>query len=274
MPRDPPFPPQSLGSQAWRIARLSTLGLGGLMALLAARDRALQVMTSPLVQLGAANNKVVVPDAVALRSGDDLIRELRKGGYVLFMRHFQTDHSKWHVDPLAARHGLLAVADFRSCRDQRLLTDYGRNRARLVGQAMRLLEIPIGHVVSSPYCRATEGVELMLRRKPDELDVDLIYRAGSFTREGMSEHLLPILGERPRGATNTLVMAHRPQMDDVAPIAEGETFVFEPGGGTHFKLVGKVTDEEWTDALGDHYLLGLNGVEVALGLRAAAPLQQ
>lgn len=264
----------SVRSRAWRIARLSTLGLCGLVSLLAARERALEVMTSPPVHVRVASSKFVNPEAVELRSGDDLLQALRKGGYVLFMRHFQTDHSKWRVDPLAPRHGSLEVEDFRSCSDQRLLTDYGRSRARLVGQAMRRLEIPIGRVLSSPYCRATEGVRLMLGRDADELDVRLIYRAGRYTREIMSEHLVTLLGERPSGPYNTLVMAHRPQMDDVAPIAEGEMFVFEPLGGTHFKLVGKVTDQEWMSAAKDHERLGLIAVEVALGLRAPEPLRQ
>lgn len=200
----------------------------------------------------------VVPVESTLMSGQPLLEALQGGGYVLYARHFHTDHSRWHKDPIKDQHGTLTLEDFLTCQNQRELTDYGRRRARRVGELMRQAKVPVGKIYASPYCRVSEGLEIMMGRKPDELRVDLIYRGGKWTREKMSKALLKYLGEKPAPGTNLLVMAHRPQMDDIARIREGEIFVFEPLGGERFNLVARIHDSEWFEALVDPAFLGLS----------------
>lgn len=73
--------------------------------------------------------KVLLPENQALLAGKALVHELKKGGYVLYFRHFHTDHTRWHEDPIKPKHGEMAVKHFlASCDRQRPLTDFGRRR--------------------------------------------------------------------------------------------------------------------------------------------------
>lgn len=204
--------------------------------------------------------KFIVPEAIELMYGKELLAALRGGGYVLFTRHFHTDHSKWHEDPIKPDHHLLTREDFLTCENQRMLTQVGRIRAAMVGRALSKLQIPIGPVISSPYCRAYQGVELMLGREADETPYGMIYRGGGYTTEMMSDFLRPYLGAEPPEGENTLIMAHRTHMDDIANILEGQMFVFEPLGNDKFNLVGKIFDYEWMEALQAPELLGLTSI--------------
>jgi phosphohistidine phosphatase SixA len=204
--------------------------------------------------------KLVVPLAQDFITGEALLRALRGGGYVIFFRHFQTDHTKWHEDPIKPLHGKMTVADFKSTGDQqRHLTDYGRKRARDVGAMMRQLQIPIGKVQSSPYIRVMDSARLLAGREPDETPYELVYRGGDLTNEIMCRNLLPYLGTKPAPGTNTLVVAHRTQMDDIRFITEGEAFVFEPLGDGKFNLIATIYDSDWFEAQYDVAYLGLRG---------------
>lgn len=74
---------------------------------------------------------------------------LRQGGYVIYFRHTKTDFSQKDT-----------VADYDNCAGQRNLTDEGRTQAKDIGVAMKVLGIPVGRVVASPYCRTRETAQL------------------------------------------------------------------------------------------------------------------
>jgi phosphohistidine phosphatase SixA len=204
----------------------------------------------------------VKPRKVDLFSGDDLLSALKKGGHVLYFRHFQSDHSVWHEDPIKPRQGEMTVQQIRgTCDEQRPLSEYGRKRARDVGNAMRKLAVPIGSVFSSPYCRVIESARLVAGRPPDATLYDLMHRGGNYTAEMMNRNIRPYLGQTPARGTNTLLMAHRPQMDSIKFIEEGEAFVFRPRGDETFDLVGAIYDSEWLEALVDPAYLGARAVQ-------------
>ena len=62
------------------------------------------------------------------------------------MRHAGTEHVA--PDPQAF--------DLRDCSTQRGLSEEGRAEARLIGKSFVRLGIPVGQVLSSPYCRCLE----------------------------------------------------------------------------------------------------------------------
>lgn len=204
--------------------------------------------------------KLLLAEAKEIITGQALLDELRRGGYILFFRHFHTDHTRWHEDPIKVRHAEMTVKGFlASCDQQRPLTDFGRRRARDVGSFIRQLNIPIGKVLSSPYCRAVESATLLAARAPDETPYGLVHRGGHLTYEMMARNVRPYLGEIPKPGTNTLIVAHRPQMDDIRFIEEGECFVLKPLGNGKFNLVGTVYDSDWYEAQSDVQYLGLRG---------------
>ena len=74
--------------------------------------------------------------------GESLIRALRSGGHVLYMRHTQT--------------GAITPA----CTQSNLSPD-GEREARLVGESLRALRIPIDRILSSPVCRVADTAQLL-----------------------------------------------------------------------------------------------------------------
>ena len=81
-------------------------------------------------------------------------RALQQGGHVLYIRHAQT--TPGFGDPPGFK-----LAD---CATQRNLSDEGRAQARRMGEALRSRKVPIGAVLSSPWCRCVETAELAFGR--------------------------------------------------------------------------------------------------------------
>lgn len=81
-----------------------------------------------------------------------LIEELREGGHVLLFRHDRTILSGlWDFEP----------HEPGACDRERNLSEAGRASAQAIGDAIEQLEIPIGRVVTSPYCRSVDSAALM-----------------------------------------------------------------------------------------------------------------
>ena len=82
-----------------------------------------------------------------------LVERLRRGGYVLALRHAATDQS------MADN-----TRDLRDCSKQRNLSAAGRRQAQAIGHALRRLRIPVGTVLASPYCRTRATARLAFGR--------------------------------------------------------------------------------------------------------------
>src|SRR2546422_3675417 len=81
----------------------------------------------------------------------ELLPELRKGGYVLFVRHPKTNPDQADTDPL----------HLDNVKAQRQLSDEGRKQAKALGDALRTLKIPVGTIIASKFHRAQEAAELL-----------------------------------------------------------------------------------------------------------------
>jgi broad specificity phosphatase PhoE len=79
---------------------------------------------------------------------------LRGGGHVLYIRHALTEPGVG--DPEGFR--------LDDCATQRNLSDEGRAQARRLGQALAERKVPIGEVLSSPWCRCLETARLAFGR--------------------------------------------------------------------------------------------------------------
>lgn len=240
------------GSRILKIVAFATLlglALVGFYAILAPylpdRHPRNPALPSPAAStLGAG----IKPESIDLLSGQQLLDEMRRGKLVFFMRHFHTDHRTFHEDPIKTKHLEMTLEDFKNTGvDQRHLTDYGRARAKTVGESLKNLGIPVDHVVSSPYIRAVEGATLLAGRPPDLITKDLLHRGGGWTAEMMVDKIKPYLTTAPESG-NILLMSHRPQMDAISPIQEGQMFVFRPTGNGAFHMIGAIHDTDWLEA--------------------------
>lgn len=171
------------------------------------------------------------PEPEGPLTGERLVEALRDGGLVLYLRHTATDD---------APDGLPTV----ECARQRQLTDAGRRDAREIGAAIRELEIPVGTVLASPYCRTRETAELAFR-EVEETDVLLPIPTGPAGEERGRQQLRELLSAEPEDG-NTFLVGHVTNLRlaaDASP-EEGGTVVFRPVGDG-FLIVGEVRPGGW-----------------------------
>lgn len=175
------------------------------------------------------------PDPQGPLTGLALVEALREGGHVLYLRHAATDEVPGdQPDPLG------------DCRRQRLLSDAGRADARALGAAVRALDVPVGDVVASPYCRTVETAELAFRRVRTDPGL-LPPAADGPDREQVRDRLHALAGRPPDRGENTVLVGHLTNLRLVRPASpeEGGTLVLRPGSGRTLQLVGAVPPQGW-----------------------------
>lgn len=168
-------------------------------------------------------------------TGRVLTKALRAGGYTLYFRHTSTDFSK--LDG--------TMKDTSDCANQRLLSDQGREEARQIGKAIAVLNIPVGEVISSPYCRTTETANLMFGRATGANEV----------REEAGNHyaaLKRLLAKPVTKGSNRMIVGHGTPFRAIAGpphLAEGEAAVIKATGG-RLVIVARVTIADWSALAG------------------------
>ena len=166
--------------------------------------------------------------------------ELRKGGYVLYIRHASTDFGGNDAN----------MKSYEDCASQRNLTDRGRDEARAVGAHIRRLGIPIGKVYASPFCRTVETAMLAFGKAEKTQEV----RGGPVRTDDPKRYdaLRKLLATPPARGSNNVVSSHGNPYFAVfgAPyLAEGEVAVVRPGRidntGARFAAVARIPLGEW-----------------------------
>lgn len=172
-----------------------------------------------------------------------LVRALADGGHVLYFRHAPTD---WSLHDTVR-----AAGDWTSCDPARMrqLSDTGREVARRVGRALRRLGIPVGTVLSSPYCRCVETARLLdlgrVETTRDVINARVADHVGG--RDTLRATARRRLGTPPAEGTNTVLVAH----GNVFLLAAGErppeggAAIVRPHGDGRFEVLGTVTADAW-----------------------------
>jgi phosphohistidine phosphatase SixA len=169
----------------------------------------------------------------------ELLAKLRAGGLVLYFRHTSTDFGQSDE----------AMTSFEDCGKQRNLTDEGRDEARAIGVAIKKLAIPIGAVLSSPYCRTTETAQLAFGRAEQSMDL----RGGPVSDDPKRyQALRKQLGEQPQPQTNTALVGHGNPFRSIAGaphLSEGEAAVVQPIRDEDYKIIARIRLEDWKNLL-------------------------
>lgn len=157
----------------------------------------------------------------------EIVNQLRAGGYVIYIRHTKTDFSQRDT-----------TSNYDDCAKQRNLTDEGRAQAKAIGAGFKALNIPVGRVVASPYCRTRETAELAFGRYER---ADHYETAKSMTKE--------ILSAPPAEGANTIIVAHGFILRDIAQmiLEEGDAYIFKPRGKADQGAIARVPSEFWSD---------------------------
>ncbi|MBK6981497.1 MAG: histidine phosphatase family protein [Betaproteobacteria bacterium] len=175
------------------------------------------------------------PDPAHALEGAALVAALRAGGLTLYFRHTATDFSQ-------SDRGMTGHAD---CATQRNLSEAGRAQARAIGEAIRVLALPVGEVIASPFCRTMETGQLMFGRAQPSTVVR--------GYEGMSPanadytKLVALLASPPKEGTLRMITSHGNPFRAVAGpphLDEGEAAVLRPAG-MGFAVVARIRRGDW-----------------------------
>ena len=144
------------------------------------------------------------------------------------------------------------MIDLEDCSSQRNLNDVGRQQARELGRAFRALEIPVGEVRSSEYCRTRETAELAFGRAALEPDLTGFPNDDAPEYAARVRRTKELLATPPDAGENTVLVAHIKNIEASAGISieEGELAVFEPLGGTGYRYRGQVPGGSLASARG------------------------
>jgi phosphohistidine phosphatase SixA len=174
-------------------------------------------------------------------SGQDLVRALQRGGYVIVMRHASA--------PLAPPSA--AEADAGNPGRERQLDAAGRQSAQAMGAAIRRLRIPIDDVWSSPTYRARETVRLAGLPAPKTAS-ELGDNGASMQALAQDQPawLRAKASQPPRRGTDSLIVTHAPNISaafgrEGANLSDGEALVFRPVGHGQAELIAHVKIEAW-----------------------------
>ncbi len=188
---------------------------------------------------GGAAPKVAVAQGSARLAGTALADALRRGGYVIVLRHGSTDNS--HPDE--------AIVNLADCGTQRPLNAAGVAQAKQVGQAVTALRLPIGEVLYSPYCRTrtTAQLEFGDTGQPDQDLVAADYHG--VNRASQDIAVLKLINTVPRAGTDTVLMTHQNTLQNTTGISsppEGGAEVYRPQAADRPLLVAELSSVDWT----------------------------
>ena len=169
-------------------------------------------------------------------SGRPLLDALRRGGYTLYFRHTSTDFSRLDGN----------MSSYRDCANQRVLSDRGRDEARNIGKTIAAMRIPVGEVLSSPYCRTMETATPLFGHATGVNEI----REEAGNRYAALQRLLA----RPIGApgVNRMIIGHGTPFRAIAGpphLGEGEAAVLKPVNG-EYAVVARLPIAGWSELAG------------------------
>lgn len=178
----------------------------------------------------------------------ELIGRLRSGGYVIVFRHGATVSVQAKADSMS-RPNVPA---------QRQLNEEGRAQASSIGDALRVLKIPVAQVLTSTVQRAVDTGKL--------LGFGDVSATGDLAESGTessaedndrrAQALRKLVAARPPAGSNVVLVSHKPNIVDAfgtgwSDVREGEASVFEPDGNGGTKLVARIQADTWTELARD-----------------------
>jgi phosphohistidine phosphatase SixA len=201
--------------------------------------RGLQFIWVAMLAVVAAWAHAQTTDAKAVAT------ELKKGGYVIVMRHGATNRDQADTDPLNPDN----VAK------QRLLSEKGLEQAKQVGEALKKLAIPLGTVYTSKFNRAIETGKLIgggaVNPTFDVTEGGLVVTP--IENDRRSEALKKMIATAPPVGKNTLIVTHKPNIldalgEDWFEVKEGEASVFRVDASGKPDLFARLQAVDWIKA--------------------------
>jgi len=177
-------------------------------------------------------------------SQDKMAEQLKSGGYVIYIRHASTE--KDYADQL--------TADTSNCSTQRTLSEKGWQEAEMIGHGFSALNIPVGAVYSSEYCRAWQTAKLAFGTytKRAALNFERAEEYNATQTAAMKARVVPMLARMPAEGTNTVIVGHDDLFEaatGIYPEPQGITYVTKPDGKGGFDIIGAIKPSDWPSLL-------------------------
>lgn len=164
---------------------------------------------------------------------------LQSGGQVVLMRHATVDQGPGKGNP--------RLRD-PTCAKERNLSQQGKEEAARVGKAFKTRAIPIGEMMSSPYCRTQDTARHAFgQTTPTEfLSLSEVLAPAEVAR--ITAEAMKRIGEYG-GTVNLVMVTHEPNIAAITfeLVEQGAFLVLKPRGGSEFDVVGKVRLEDLAD---------------------------
>jgi broad specificity phosphatase PhoE len=165
---------------------------------------------------------------------DALWTLLKNGREVVLLRHAVTTAGVG--DPPGFK--------LQDCATQRNLTEAGRAAARRLGDAFREHGVPVGRVLSSPWCRCLDTARLAFGAAEVSQPLSNLYGRSEASARQVREMETLIATWRPEGAGGNLVLvSHGSTILALTGISvePAEMVVLTPRAGERFKIAGRLS---------------------------------
>ena len=178
----------------------------------------------------------LVASAAATAADADIWTKLKQGGYVILVRHGPTDSMTHSTHPRA---------EFENCVGQNNLSPEGQAEAKRMGRAFKKKRIPIGEVLSGPYCRVQDTARIAFGkvRVWDALDLQTALPEEEAVKRNQE---VAVRVGAYKGKKNLVLVTHRPNIDALTLelIEPGAMLVLKPEGGSGFSIVGLIAQDD------------------------------
>jgi phosphohistidine phosphatase SixA len=183
--------------------------------------------------------------SMAQSSMRDVLEDMKKGGYVVLIRHGRTDESVATKDD--------SPLDLSTCAGQLMLNDVGKRQAQAIGEAFKKAEVPVGHVIASTYCRAMETGRLAFgKAEPSDALLLEAFAPAAGTPVPAPwpqrvEAMKQMIAAAPAAGTNTVLITHFPNVKAAlgVQIGFGDAAILKPDGHGGVTMVARITAKEW-----------------------------
>lgn len=184
----------------------------------------------------SVNAETKVPDE---QSTSALIQGLKTGGYIIYMRHGLTTRKDESRDK--------SLIDLTRCETQRNLTEEGKSQVEHLGLLIKSLEIPIGQVKSSPFCRTKETASAVFGEYKIDEKLRFSISMKSNESEVLGKYLLDSMLASNDIEKNTVYVGHTANLKDglgVWPKPEGVMVIFKKEGN-EIIFEGMIKPDDW-----------------------------
>jgi Histidine phosphatase superfamily (branch 1) len=175
----------------------------------------------------------------------DVLEDVKKGGYVVVIRHGRTNESSDTKDA--------SPLDLSNCSGQLMLNEVGTRQAQAIGEAFKKAEVPVGKVIASTYCRAMETGRLAFGKAEPS---DALLLEAFVPAPGTPvpppwpqrvEMMKQLVATEPAAGTNTVLITHFPNVRAMlgVQIGFGDAAIVKPDGRGGVTVVARITAKEW-----------------------------